>query len=256
MNLPDPNRDYVAQNLESWTNNAGFFAESADREWSGDPTWGCFLVPESEVGMIPADISGLDVIELGCGTAYVSAWLAQRGAKPVGIDLTPAQLETARQMQDKYDIHFPLFEGNAEATPFDDASADFVISEYGASIWCDPYKWIPEAWRLLRPGGRLHFLRSTPLTMACTTDDEDGSVVRELQRPMFGLFRLDWGKDGIEFNLPHGKMIELLVETGFVIDGLVEIQVPADATTRYPYITAEWASQWPFEEVWKVHKPL
>ena len=26
----------------------------------------------------------MDAIELGCGTAYVSAWLAARGAKPVG----------------------------------------------------------------------------------------------------------------------------------------------------------------------------
>ena len=45
------------------------------------------------------DVDGLDVVELGCGTAYVSAWLARRGARPVGVDVTPAQLETARRCQ-------------------------------------------------------------------------------------------------------------------------------------------------------------
>ena len=59
-------------------------------------TWGVFGVPEREVGVL-GDVSGLDVVELGCGTAYFSAWLARRGARPVGVDVTPAQLETARR---------------------------------------------------------------------------------------------------------------------------------------------------------------
>ena len=57
--------------------------------------------------------------------------------------------------------------------PLPDASFDFAISEYGASIWCDPYEWIPEAARLLRPGGRLVFLVNAPLIMLCGPDDED-----------------------------------------------------------------------------------
>ena len=35
---------------------------------------------------------------------------------------------------------------------------DLVISEYGASLWADPYAWVPECARVLRPGGRLVFL--------------------------------------------------------------------------------------------------
>ena len=52
-----------------------------------------------------------------------------------------------------------------------DASFDLAFSEYGASIWCDPYLWIPEAYRLLRPGGRLVFLRNSPLVMLCALED-------------------------------------------------------------------------------------
>ena len=52
----------------------------------------------------------------------------------------------------EFGVEFPLHLGNAEQTPFPDESFDLAISEYGASIWCDPYRWIPEAARLLRPG--------------------------------------------------------------------------------------------------------
>ncbi|MGH3040363.1 MAG: class I SAM-dependent methyltransferase [Gaiellaceae bacterium] len=67
--------------------------------------------------MLPASVHGLDVVELGCGTAYVSAWLARRGALPVGVDITPAQLATARAMQARFGLEFPLVEASAEAVP-------------------------------------------------------------------------------------------------------------------------------------------
>ncbi|WP_246568078.1 class I SAM-dependent methyltransferase [Streptomyces flaveus] len=50
-------------------------------------------------------------IELGCGTAYVSAWLARAGAHPVGIDLSEKQLATARAMQAEFGIDFPIWRG-------------------------------------------------------------------------------------------------------------------------------------------------
>lgn len=245
---------YLERNEAAWATFSDEFAVDAERLWPAEPNWGLFGIPESEVGMFPANVRGLDVIELGCGTGYVSAWLARLGANPVGIDLSEAQLDTARRMQEKHGIHFPLHVGNAEETPFADQSADLVISEYGASIWCDPFKWIPEAWRLLRPGGYLRFLRSHPLIHVCSSDDPDGVVQTELIRDYFDLYKLDWGKDGVEFTLSHARMVTLLVETGFAIDGLVEIRVPADAATRFPYVSAEWASRWPCEEVWKARK--
>lgn len=245
---------YLERNRQAWTSVADEFAVDAERLWADEPSWGIFGIPESGVGMFPDNVAGMDVIELGCGTAYVSGWLARFGAHPIGIDLTEAQLDTARRMQEKHGIRFPLHLGNAEATPFADASADLVISEYGASIWCDPYKWIPEAHRLLRPGGQLRFLRNHPLVHVCSSDDPDGIVQTELIRDYFGMYRLDWGKDGVEFTLPQGKMIELLIQTGFEIEGLVEIQVPSNAETRYPHVSAEWASRWPCEEVWKARK--
>jgi len=64
------------------------------------------------------------VIELGCGTASFSAWLAKLGANPVGIDNSPQPLETVRRMQERFGISFPLHLGNAEELPYADASFD------------------------------------------------------------------------------------------------------------------------------------
>ena len=72
-------------------------------------SWGVWGVPESEVGVL-GDVSGLDAVELGCGTAYCSARLARMGAAVVGVDPTPAQLETARRMQAEFGLEFPLIE--------------------------------------------------------------------------------------------------------------------------------------------------
>jgi SAM-dependent methyltransferase len=173
----------------------------------------------------------------------------------VGIDNSARQLDTARAMQEEFGIEFPLVHGNAEATPFDDASFDFAISEYGASIWCDPYAWIPEAARLLRPGGRLVFLVNSPLAIMCLPDDADVPAQERLLRPYFGLHRVEWADDDcVEFHLPHGELIALLHRSGFEIEALLEIRPAADASTRFAFMTLEWARRWPCEEVWKVRR--
>jgi cyclopropane fatty-acyl-phospholipid synthase-like methyltransferase len=61
--------------------------------------------------VLPRDLGGKDVIELGCGAAYVSAWVARRGARVVGIDNSAAQLATARRLQREHGLDFPLLHG-------------------------------------------------------------------------------------------------------------------------------------------------
>ncbi len=247
---------YVARNRELWTeSNREYTDAEADRVWRAEEiTWGMFGVPEREVGVL-GDVSWLDVVELGCGTAYFSAWLARRGARPVGVDVTPAQLDTARRLQRETGIEFRLLEANAEDVPLPDASFDLAVSEYGASIWCDPYRWIPEAYRLLRPGGRLVFLRGHPLVILCAVEEPD-STSETLQRPQRGMHRIEWSDGGVEFNLPHGELLRLLRRTGFEVEDLIELYAPDGAETHpyYSHVTADWARKWPVEELWVARK--
>lgn len=197
----------------------------------------------------------MDAIELGCGTGYVSSWLARRGARPVGIDNSEAQLETARRFQQEFGLEFPLLHGNAEEVPYPDASFDLAISEYGASIWADPFRWIPEASRLLRPGGELVFLVNSALAMLCYPDDANEPPGERLLRPYFGMHRFEWpGDESVEFHLPHGKLISLLRECGFEVEELIEIQPPGGSATRLPGSSLEWSRRWPLEEAWRARK--
>ncbi|HEX5609030.1 MAG TPA: class I SAM-dependent methyltransferase [Solirubrobacterales bacterium] len=248
--------EHVARNRAYWNGLASEYEADGRRSWGlEEPAWGIWGVPESQLGMLPEAVEGLDSIELGCGTGYVSAWLARRGARPVGIDNSEEQLATARALQAEFGIEFSLLHGNAEQAPLPDASFDLAISEYGASIWCDPYKWIPEAARLLRPGGQLVFLVNSVFSMLCMPDDESLPAGERLLRPYFGMHRVEWpDDDSVEFHLPHGELIALLRANGFQVEELIEVRPPDGSTTRYPFATLEWSQRWPCEEVWKARK--
>jgi SAM-dependent methyltransferase len=246
-------RDHVRRNVALWTEEAKEYAERAPRHWAQtEITWGMWNIPESRLGIL-GDVAGLDAVELGCGTAYFSAWLARRGAKPVGLDPTPAQLDTARAMQLRFNLRFPLVRASAEEVPLGDQRFDLAVSEYGASIWCDPHRWIPEASRLLRPGGRLVFLSNSVIMMLTT--DELGYVGTELRRDYFGMRRIDWPDDhSVNFYLGYGDWIRLLRGNGFTLEGLIELQAPPGAPSPLQYVPQDWADRWPTEEVWIARK--
>jgi SAM-dependent methyltransferase len=247
--------DYIRQNVAHWTKaNAEYTDASAAEAWAKEEiTWGVFGTAESELNIL-GDVDGLDIVELGCGTAYFSARLARRGARVVGVDPTPAQLETARRLQRETGLEFQLIEAPGEDVPLPDASFDIVHSEYGASIWADPYKWIPEASRLVRPGGRLIFLRNSTIQLLCMALD---GITEQLQRPQRELHRIEWpDTKEVEFHLPHSDMLDVLRANGFELKRLIELYASDDSETHsyYVHVTAEWARKWPHEEIWVARK--
>ena len=233
---------------------SAWFSRRARDRWAADePVWGVWSIPQSRLPVLPSDVDGTVAVELGCGSAYVSAWLARRGARPIGVDVSARQLATARALQDEFTLWFPLIQADAERVPLRDRCADLVISEYGASNWCDPYRWIPEAARLLRPGGRLVFMTESTLARLCLP--EQGPLTDRLVRDLFGLHRVvRRGSSGTtyeQFGLAHGEWIRLLSRYGLVVQDLIEVEVPAGLSQEdFPAVPDEWARRWPAEEVW------
>ena len=219
--------------------------------WSAqDFVWGLFGIPERQLGAL-GDVAGLDVVELGCGTAYVSAWLARLGCATGRRGPDTAQLDTARRCQEHFGLSFPLIEANAEDVPLPDNSFDLAVSEYGACVWCDPERWIPEAARLLRPGGRLVFLTNSVQVTVCVPEDGDTRGIA-CYGPRTGCSGVKWPGGGIEFHPSHGDWIRILQESGFVVEALHELYAPEDAKNPeyYDIATAEWARRWPVEDLW------
>jgi SAM-dependent methyltransferase len=248
--------EHVARNRAYWDDLARHYVESGERAWAREePAWGIWQVPEAELHIFSEQLAGKDAIELGCGTAYISAWLLRRGARVVGIDNSEAQLGTARRLRRQYGLDFPLIHCDAEAIPYPDASFDFAISEYGACLWADPQRWVPEAARLLRPSGQLVFLTNSFLMTLCMPPEDGVAATERLLRPAFGMYRVEWpGNPGVEFHLSHSDWIRLLRRSGFEVEDLIEVRPAAGAISRYPFVTVEWARRWPCEEVWKARK--
>jgi SAM-dependent methyltransferase len=247
MSVPD----HVRQNKASWEAEAANYVEPAKRDWAREEIrWGMYGVPEADVGALP-DVNGMDVVELGCGTAYFSAWLARRGARPTGVDVTGNQLATAQALQAEYGLEFPLIQASAEDVPLPDGCADLVLSEYGASLWCEPDAWVAEAARLLRPGGQLVFL--TNHVLVALTSPSSGPISERLVRSLRDIDRLQFDDDpAIEFHLSHGDWIATLARHGFSVTALHELYAPEEVedAARFDWMTPEWARRWPHEEVW------
>jgi SAM-dependent methyltransferase len=251
----------VSINRGYWDGQAPAWVASGEERWARtEPAWGIWKLPESELGLFPPDLDGADAIELGCGTGYVSGWLARHGARVVGIDNSAQQLATARRLAAEHGVALTLVHGNAETVELPDASFDFAISEYGAAIWCDPYVWIPEAHRLLRPGGRLSLLGHTPLAMVCSPADGSLPVDTRLHRPYFRLHAEDWSgipddPGGVEFNLPISEWFALFRRTGFEILDFRELRNPDPSRPGPDWMTGRWAHDFPAEQAWKLRKP-
>ncbi len=218
-----------------------------------EPRWGIWQLPEAELDVL-GDVGGKDVLELGCGAAHWSILLAQQGARVVGLDNSPRQLEHAQKALAVADVEFPLVQAPAEEVPLPNASFDVVFCDHGAVVFADPYLVVPEVARLLRPGGLFAFSHSSPFSWVCR-DGRADTVDTRLHAPYFGMHRHDEEDGAVEFNLPHGEWIRLFRENGLEVEQLIEVRPPAGAESTYRTPTeTEWARSWPLEEIWKVRR--
>jgi SAM-dependent methyltransferase len=236
--------------------NDQFTDADAEQRWAADDIgWGLFRRPERELRLL-GDVAGRAVAELGCGTAFVSAGLVRAGARPVAVDPSRAQLDTARRCQQRFGLPFPLVEAGAERVPLRTGAFDLVVSEYGAAPWAEPARWLAEAARLLRPGGRLVFLTNSVLAGLCVPA-EGGVAGDRLLRSQPELARITWPGGGTEHHPGHGDWLRALRAAGLTVEELRELHAPADAVTPpwYDIVTADWARRWPAEDVWIATRP-
>ena len=239
--------EHERRNRSFWDADAADYQAAHGTELAGAPlAWGAWRIPESELGVL-GDVRGRAILELGCGAAQWSIALAAEGAHVVGLDLSLAQLQHV-------EAQIPLVLASGERTPFADASFDVVFCDHGVMSFADPDATVPEVARLLRPGGLLAFCQATPL-LYLTWGAKKERQSKKLRRSYFELGRTELGEGTIDFVTPHGEWLRLFRAHGFVVEDLIELQPPPDATTTYvDFVPLEWARRWPAEQIWKARK--
>jgi SAM-dependent methyltransferase len=246
--------DHQQHNREFWDADADDYQAVHGADLTARAlAWGAWRFPEAELGVL-GDTRGLDVLELGCGAGQWSIALAADGARPVGLDQSLVQLKHATVNREHARVDLPFVAASGEATPFRDESFDVVFCDHGAMSFCPPAVTVPEVARLLRPGGLLAFSQTTPL-LYLTWDERRQRQDTRLHRSYFGLGRLDLGDGTVDFQIPHGEWFRLFREHGFLVEDLIELRPPDDATTTYDdFAPHEWARRWPAEQIWKARK--
>jgi len=246
--------EHAHKNRAMWQATSDSYEERHAASLAGQNAmaWGLWRIPEAELRIF-GEVAGKDILELGCGAARWSIELARLGARPVGLDLSSRQLQHARRHMSEAGVDFPLIEASAEDVPLPDASFDIVFCDWGAMTFCDPQRTVPQAARLLRPGGLFAFSTATPIEFLCL-DVATDRLADRLMNDYFGMKRLEWENE-VNFQLPYGEWLRLFRRSGFVVEDLIETRPSENATTSYLDASEmAWARRWPMENIWKLCK--
>ena len=243
--------EHVRHNREFWDSDADDYQAAHGADLDARPlAWGAFRIPEDELRVL-GDVAYTDVLELGCGAAQWAIALADRGARPVGLDVSLGQLRHARSR-----APLPLVNASGDRLPFRDSSFDLVFCDHGAPSFCDPAVLLPEVARVLRPRGVFAFCAAHPL-LYLTWNGTKERQSRRLHLRYRDLGRIAFAEGTCDWVLPPGDWVRLFRTNGFVVENLIELCAPKHAKTTYDqFVTRQWAARWPAEWIWRVrHAP-
>jgi ubiquinone/menaquinone biosynthesis methyltransferase len=147
LNTPETKRRYVRRLFSTIADRYDLItvllSYGLDRRWKERLA---SLVPPAQAGTWRA-------LDLACGTGDIAYALQARGARTVGLDITPRMVELARGKQSGRRPGFLV--GDMMALPFEDATFDVVTTGYGIRNVPTIAPALAEIRRVLRPGGVL-----------------------------------------------------------------------------------------------------
>lgn len=184
---------------------------------------------ESQAGLL-GDLAGRQVLEVGCGAASCSRWLAAQGAEPVAFDLSHGMLREAQAGSRRTGLSVPLVQADAERLPFRDGSFDLATTAFGAVPFvADPGAVMREVHRVLRPGGRWVFAITHPMRWIFLDDPGERGLIAVhsyFDRTPYVEYDERGAPAYVEHHRTLGDRIRDLLAAGFVLRDLIEPEWP------------------------------
>jgi SAM-dependent methyltransferase len=209
-----------------------YLAEHGRDIGDADFVWCPEGLREADAGLLgdPGTLAGRRVLEVGCGSAPCSRWLATQGADPVALDLSGGMLRHAAALNTATGIAVPLVQAGAEHLPFGDGAFDLACSAFGAVPFvAEPDRVMREVARVLRSGGRWVFAVNHPMRWMFSDDPgPDGLVVSQsyFDRTPYVETDATGAPTYVEHHRTLGDRVRDVVGAGLVLDDLVEPDWP------------------------------
>jgi SAM-dependent methyltransferase len=237
---------------------ADYLAEHGSDIGDVDFVWGPEGLRESDAGLL-GPVAGREVLEIGCGSAPCSRWLARAGARAVAMDLSGAMLRHAAALGVSTAVPVPLVQAGAERLPFADASFDVACSAFGGVPFvAEPGRVMREVARVLRPGGRWVFSVNHPMRWMFSDDPgPDGLTVIQSYFDRTPYVEVDAGGAAtyVEHHRTMGDRIRDIVAAGLVLDDVVEPEWPDGRETVWGQWSPLRGALFPGTAIFVCHRP-
>jgi SAM-dependent methyltransferase len=238
-------RRYWNANADTWTrlSRAGY---DVYRDYLNTPAF---------FTMLP-DVVGLSGLDIGCGEGHNTRLLAQRGAQVAAVDISEVFVGNAKRLEDQEPSGIRYLAASAVELPFADAAFDFATAFMSLMDLPETDCALAEAYRVLKPGGFLQFSITHPcfdtphrrnlrdaegLTYAIEVGDYFLNLQGAVTEWHFSAAPSELRESVPRFKVPMftrtlSQWLNLIMETGFVLERLEEPR-PSDETVRQcPYV--------------------
>ncbi len=227
----------VRANRRWWDGDADdYHAEHGAFLGDADFVWCPERLREQDARLL-GGVRGKRVLEVGCGAAMCSRWLATRGARPVAFDLSAGMLRHARAGAARTGVVVPLVQADAQFLPFAARSFDLAFTAFGAvGFVADSARVMREVARVLRPGGRWVFSATHPIRWAFPDDPGPAGLtatVSYFDRTPYVEVDEDGEPSYAEHHRTLGDRVREIVGAGLRLVDLIEPEWPAGLTDEW-----------------------
>ncbi|MHC4753676.1 MAG: class I SAM-dependent methyltransferase [Planctomycetota bacterium] len=205
------------------------------------------------LSMLP-NVNRLKGLDIGCGEGYNTRQVAKEGAVMTAIDISPVFIEQAKKLEEENPLGIEYNIASAVELPFEENAFDFAVATMSFMDIAETEQVIKEAWRVLKRGGFLQFSISHPCFSTPKWEwicDEDGrraalkcgdyfrELNGEIEEWIFSDTPDDLKQTMPKFKIPVftrtlSKWLNLLIDTGFVLEQFAEPKADDETIRKYP----------------------